>query len=73
METMLENPCGACGQFFPLAQADLEGFHSAEYCEEAQFSCGSCGYQFFNNEGVTIQEGIYTEFVCNECYGKVRN
>ena len=60
--------CGACGQFFPKNEAEKDGFHSADYCEEAQFSCGACGYQFAKNEGVTIQEGAYLEFVCTPCY-----
>lgn len=68
MNTEINSACGACGQFFPNNEADLDGFHSADYCEEAQFSCGACGYQFAKNEGVTIQEGAYLEFVCTPCY-----
>jgi hypothetical protein len=60
--------CGACGQFFPTQEADTEGFHSADYCEEARFSCGSCGYQFDQNEGVTMEQGTFLEFICTPCF-----
>lgn len=61
--------CGACGQFFGEEEMDSEGHHNADECEEARFSCGSCGYQFSKNEGVTIEEGRHLEFVCSECFG----
>jgi hypothetical protein len=34
MNTETQSACGACGQFFPTNEADSEGFHSADYCEE---------------------------------------
>jgi hypothetical protein len=53
--------CGACGEW---------SHPNSHNCSEEQgFSCCSCGYQFFQNEGVTIEEGRHLEFVCSECYG----
>lgn len=49
---LIGETCGTCGVFI----------------EETRFSCGSCGYQFNQSEGVTIQEGTYSEFVCLPCY-----
>lgn len=70
MNTETQSACGACGLFFPLEQADTEGFHSANYCEQALLSCCSCGYQFIQNEGVTMTQEGFSEFVCLECYGE---
>ena len=56
-----EFACGACGEWV------TSSIHNCS--EEPQFSCCSCGYQFSQNEGVTIEEGRHLEFVCSECYG----
>lgn len=66
--TIEQEVCGACGQFFPSTEADEEGFHSTNYCDEARFACGSCGYQFAQDEGITFQQGTYLEFICTSCY-----
>ena len=63
--------CGACGQFFPKNEADSDGFHSADYCEEARFSCGICGEIFENKEVVETKWGNgFTEFTCLPCFEK---
>jgi hypothetical protein len=31
-----EPNCGACGQFFPLSEADKEGFHSDNSCDASE-------------------------------------
>ena len=40
-----DSVCGACGQFFPIKEAETDGFHSAKYCEQA-------------NWDVMVEEGI---------------
>lgn len=62
------NGCATCAENYHSNFAGQTCDTCNNYCEEARFSCGSCGYQFAQSEGVTIQEGTYSEFVCTPCY-----